>query len=127
MNEHKMLFEIVFHYSKKCNWLDRQIFKEQVIDLYHHAAEEFNANIDDWNKAWNALHPEVEELTEENGWLEKYNNYIQRKMRLPCVRVSNQFGKDIYVVPTDEAWYEFRRKGLFNNGKTCQFSLKPLN
>ena len=119
-------FELVLHMNKYCNASDEAWFRTDIPILYNYVANLFNEKIDDWNKAWNALHPEVEELTEENGWLDKYNHFIKNKMYPLCGK-ANSANKhlSIYVMPTDDAYYKFHmRKAPW---KMCEFSLKPID
>lgn len=84
--------------------------------------------IETWNKAWRGLHPELEgiEMTDENGWLPKYNKWIAKKMTKICYQV-NKENENLQsrVAPTSDAYYRFFIKN--NPWKSCQFSLKPLN
>ncbi len=117
-------FTIVYHYSDNCNVADKLLFEHVIPRMYNIAADLFNKQVDDFNREWDIRYPDADRpMTDENGWLPKYNKFIAKKMRPLCATTSktNNF---VGVRPDEDAWYEFYLKR--NKTKTATFSLKPV-
>ena len=98
--------ELEYRFTDACGWLDKQILKGSMLDIYSKAAGIFNNEIVKWNNEWDAFSGlnDDEELNDEQ--LKIYNHFIKKKMQPLCEVINESSGK-VCVRPTNDAWYDF--------------------
>lgn len=119
-------FKPVFEFKGVNSRILKELSKKEFLKLYNIYASRANERIDDINKKWKWLRPELKDVKLEGEYLFEYNAYVSMHFQEICDEINREFHSvlvELYVDPI-EAWVHGRIR--FKKNSDIDLSFIPV-